>query len=261
MLALAEAYPRRIAEVARSDDDIRLRIGSSWFYWADSRMLPESERATPEDFTPFRFYDSYRRGPLVIQPVDDELADRLRERSEATEVTSRPRHPAFTDALYGIQSRRDADKLMRSVLFLDMAVWIHPLAHEPLLRVERDILELTRTDAELRRFVDGLRQLGGYYWRNIANTRSRSYHSYGVAIDIIPSNYGGRFAYWQWANDAGVDEWWSLTIDQRWVVPQQMIDAFERHGFVWGGKWLFYDPIHFEYRPETLILADWRVGR
>ena len=32
------------------------------------------------------------------------------------------------------------------------------------------------------------------------------------------------------------------------------IRAFEAHGFVWGGKWLFFDTIHFEYRPELLTL-------
>ena len=40
------------------------------------------------------------------------------------------------------------------------------------------------------------------------------------------------------------------------MPPQPVIDAFERNGFVWGGKWLFFDPLHFEYRPETLLLAD-----
>ena len=27
---------------------------------------------------------------------------------------------------------------------------------------------------------------------------------------------------------------------------------FERHGFIWGGKWHHYDTMHFEYRPELL---------
>ena len=28
--------------------------------------------------------------------------------------------------------------------------------------------------------------------------------------------------------------------------------ACERHGFVWGGKWLHFDTMHFEFRPELL---------
>jgi hypothetical protein len=27
------------------------------------------------------------------------------------------------------------------------------------------------------------------------------------------------------------------------------------YGFIWGGKWLFFDTMHFEYRPEILILS------
>jgi hypothetical protein len=33
-------------------------------------------------------------------------------------------------------------------------------------------------------------------------------------------------------------------------MPQEIIDIFERHGFIWGGKWYHYDTMHFEYRPE-----------
>jgi hypothetical protein len=27
---------------------------------------------------------------------------------------------------------------------------------------------------------------------------------------------------------------------------------------VWGGKWMLFDTIHFEYRPEILILSGLR---
>jgi len=33
-------------------------------------------------------------------------------------------------------------------------------------------------------------------------------------------------------------------------MPQSVVDAFERQGFIWGGKWNHYDTMHFEYRPE-----------
>jgi hypothetical protein len=33
-------------------------------------------------------------------------------------------------------------------------------------------------------------------------------------------------------------------------MPQEIVDIFERHGFIWGGKWYHYDTMHFEYRPE-----------
>ena len=38
-------------------------------------------------------------------------------------------------------------------------------------------------------------------------------------------------------------------------MPLELVAAFERHGFVWGGKWWHYDTMHFEYRPELLAYA------
>ena len=35
-----------------------------------------------------------------------------------------------------------------------------------------------------------------------------------------------------------------------------LIKAFESFGFIWGGKWRYYDTMHFEYRPEILVLSN-----
>lgn len=32
-----------------------------------------------------------------------------------------------------------------------------------------------------------------------------------------------------------------------------VVEAFEREGFVWGGRWNQFDTFHFEYRPEYRI--------
>jgi hypothetical protein len=37
-----------------------------------------------------------------------------------------------------------------------------------------------------------------------------------------------------------------------------VVRYFEDEGFVWGGKWLMFDTIHFEYRPEILVLNGLR---
>jgi len=39
-------------------------------------------------------------------------------------------------------------------------------------------------------------------------------------------------------------------LDQK--TGSEIIDIFERRGFIWGGKWSHYDTMHFEYRPELL---------
>ena len=38
-------------------------------------------------------------------------------------------------------------------------------------------------------------------------------------------------------------------------VRREIARIFERHGFIWGGKWYHYDTMHFEYRPELLRAA------
>jgi hypothetical protein len=94
----------------------------------------------------------------------------------------------------------------------------------------------------------------GWNWRTIAETQTRSYHAYGVAIDILPKSLGGKETYWIWAS-RNKPEWWNIPYSDRFHPPAAVIKAFESRGFVWGGKWLFFDTMHFEYRPEILLLS------
>jgi len=81
---------------------------------------------------------------------------------------------------------------------------------------------------------------GTYNCRKIAGTQRRSMHSYGAAIDISTA-YSD---YWQWSG--GETATWKNRI------PMEVVEIFERHGFIWGGKWRHFDTMHFEYRPELL---------
>ncbi len=78
--------------------------------------------------------------------------------------------------------------------------------------------------------------------RPVADTGRMSMHGYAAAIDLN-LKYSD---YWLWAGKA-------KTIPYKNRMPQQIVDIFERHGFIWGGKWYHYDTMHFEYRPELLI--------
>jgi peroxiredoxin len=69
-----------------------------------------------------------------------------------------------------------------------------------------------------RRFFEGIVGLAGYNWRFIAGTRSRSYHSYAIAVDLVPRSYGGKHAYWRWAMDQ-TEDWHALPYASRWMVP------------------------------------------
>ncbi|MBK7265510.1 MAG: M15 family metallopeptidase [Ignavibacteriales bacterium] len=35
-------------------------------------------------------------------------------------------------------------------------------------------------------------------------------------------------------------------------IPVEIVHIFEKHGWIWGGRWYHYDTMHFEYRPEIV---------
>jgi hypothetical protein len=107
--------------------------------------------------------------------------------------------------------------------------------------------KLKAVSAELdelpERFVKYLTPSGGTYnCRVIAGTARPSVHGNGIAIDI---NVGWS-DYWRNAQPV------NGKYPYKNRIPWQIIEIFEKHGFIWGGKWYHYDTMHFEYRPELL---------
>lgn len=96
------------------------------------------------------------------------------------------------------------------------------------------------------RFDRYLFPIGGtYVCRTIAGTQQPSAHGYGIAIDIAL-----KYAhYWRWPKlPPGGD------VTYRNQIPLEIVQVFEKHGFIWGGRWYHHDTMHFEYRPELLAL-------
>ena len=94
------------------------------------------------------------------------------------------------------------------------------------------------------RFLDYLRQIQGTYnCRPIAGTDRQSPHGFGIAIDIA----GAHSDYWL-SSKLDVDG----RIPYKNEIPWEIVDIFEKYGFIWGGKWYHYDTMHFEYRPEII---------
>jgi hypothetical protein len=103
--------------------------------------------------------------------------------------------------------------------------------------------ELDTLPADLIRYL--VPMSGIYNCRPIAETNRLSVHAYGAAIDIN-AKFGN---YWLWSKGA------SGAIVWRNQIPQKIVEIFERHGFIWGGRWYHFDSLHFEYRPELIALA------
>lgn len=109
-------------------------------------------------------------------------------------------------------------------------------------KIERISAELEKLPMSYRKYL--VNPGGSFYWRNVKSEKYLSAHSFGIAIDIN-SHYGN---YWLWDWQRGKQRGKYLTYHNN--IPMRIVEIFEQEGFLWGGRWYFYDTMHFEYRPE-----------
>jgi hypothetical protein len=156
----------------------------------------------------------------------------------------RARNAAFFDGMYG-----DCRKGEVTAMLVDV-VWL-PRKSGQKLRVTK-VNGVAGRLAVVSRELDALPtsfdrfltpSAGAYNCRTVAGTDRVSAHGYGIAIDIAVS----ASDYWRWTKPDGTGAY-----SWRNRVPWEIVEIFERHGFIWGGKWYHYDTMHFEYRPELL---------
>lgn len=101
--------------------------------------------------------------------------------------------------------------------------------------------EIDKVEA-FRKYVQGSTT---YNYRKIAGSNRLSTHSLGIAIDIKVDSSD----YWLWNYPHATE---SDSLRYRNKIPRQLVEIFEKHGFIWGGRWYHYDTMHFEFRPEML---------
>jgi hypothetical protein len=253
MRALAQAYPRQIARVEYRSGDWAVLLRDTWYYYAEGRILPENLRSQYASYSPIPFYNYLAELPAWRAPNQEE-SERY-----ANMASSRNRNPLrrsshFFDDLWRAHSRSESDSRVKTMLFLGKSVNVHFMIMESLALVEEQIVTAARADRQIQTWINNINTLEGWSWRNIAETQSRSYHSYGLAVDILPKSLGGKETYWLWAARTRTD-WWNISYNDRYHPPNAVIKAFEMYGFVWGGKWMVFDTMHFEYRPEIFILS------
>lgn len=93
--------------------------------------------------------------------------------------------------------------------------------------------------------VDYMKPGMTFYWRKVRGANRQSAHSYGIAIDINVA----KSDYWLWAYPQASE---TDRINHKNRIPMEIVKVFEKHGFIWGGRWYHFDTMHFEYRPEIL---------
>ena len=257
--ALAAGYPGRVekAEFRAGNngilDDWAVLVRGVWYYYAGGRLLPEELLDKADDYSPIAFYNYQSELPPWKKP-DPEQSARYGEMVNNRQRSTRRRAPHFFDSLWRANDRDESYQRVKSLRFLGHTVAVHYGILEELSLVEERILAAAKIDPQVQSWINGISEMAGWSWRNVANSRSRSYHSYGVAIDILPKSLGGKETYWLWAAERKPD-WWNIPYEDRFHPPDAVIKAFEAYGFVWGGKWPFFDTMHFEYRPEVFFLS------
>lgn len=233
---LTQAYPDfwvpwRNAEATYNT--LSTRSGNSWIYDEHKDHLTHAELLNQADLKAH-----------MSQPYPDGFPAPL---PGPKQDPGRMRSEALLKALYG----HNRQEVQRHLVSVPWAPNGHTLlfsrlhgAAPALQRVGQALAE----NAELAAYVQ--HPVGSFNWRNIAGTARKSMHAFGVAIDFaLPRQLG---QYWQWrgCKEDGPCPYPKAVL--RDPLLQQVVTAFEKEGFIWGGKWAHFDTVHFEYRPELV---------
>ncbi len=218
---LARAYPKTVARV--EGGKVVMRDGRAFPIDDGLRVKTYEQRLNAPDIEDM-FAEQYVPGPPARPPSGE---------------PGRARNEPFFNAMYGdcysngVRMRRVAWMPGRrggTVLFTTING-----AADALEAVIRDLEKLPPS---MTKYL--VPAAGTYNCRKIAGTNRRSMHAYAAAIDISTAHAD----YWLWSGGEGAA--WKNRI------PMEIVMIFERHGFIWGGKWRHFDTMHFEYRPELL---------
>jgi hypothetical protein len=234
--AFVQAYAPLIDSVQYDGEDVVFSLGSRPIHFQGGRMLAAGQQDRHEACDPI-FY-SYS-----LEPLTEPLPPPEGLPAQCTDVL---------ESLWG-RTESEIREHGRSAVFLDHRVFVNDLLIDPLAAVERDILEVATRDRAVATWISELEITYSFIFREIAGSTTWSHHAWGLAIDLVPSSYEGLAVYWQWSRVFDREGWHQIPIERRWSPPGTVVEIFERHGFVWGGKWAHFDAIHFEYRPDILL--------
>jgi len=257
MRAYAAAFPQAISQAEYREGDWAVLLRGKWFYYAEGRLLPEDQREKAETWARQSFYSYPEELPPWKEP-EGEMAERLKNVLANRKANPPRRNPEFYDTLWQSHTRAESAANLVQINFLGKTFSVHRDLEGRLKKIDALIREAAKTDPAVQTFINEIGSIGAWNWRNVAVTASRSYHAYGVAVDILPRNLKGLATYWQWEADKS-PEWYKIPYTRRYHPPMTVVKIFERYGFCWGGKWPLFDTMHFEYRPEIMALGGMKV--
>lgn len=184
---------------------------------------PPTGRAVPEMIAAPTVGDQF----AIVYP----LSRSLELRATPYHDPGRARHDGFLKLLYG-EASGVVEQDLKTVA-AGPARFRVTRRHGVACQLSAAIAEVDLNDDRIAPLFVGIG--GSYNWRRIAGTERLSAHSYGIAVDVNAA-LGG---YWRWsgAAEGNVGAY-------RNRVPWELVEAMERRGFIWGGKWHHFDGMH-----------------
>ena len=229
------------ALVASYPDHLKGHEGND-IVWKDGTRMPFDDGKPGKPFPQLldspslkdMFYMPYKLGDAGLRPERDTDPGRVRY------------EPFFTK-MYGDCRKRETAKSMVDVIWLPKK-WGKPVrvtrVNDVAEKLKEVSAELDALDPSFDKYL--FPPAGTLNCRVIAGTSRLSAHGTATAIDIATRHSH----YWQWGkpDKEGRYAWKN-------EIPMKIVEIFEKHGFIWGGKWYHYDTMHFEYRPELIEAA------
>jgi hypothetical protein len=220
-------------------------------YYAGARYLLKEEREHAERYRRLIYpYNPTPEDPSGFSP--ERTADIKKFTLHENRLNAPVTPLAFFNAIYDSTSRRRVEQHIVKTTLFGRRINVHERIREPLSRVDAQVTTLARTDREAAAFLSDIYSVGCYSWREIRDTYGRSFHSLGIAIDILPHTWWNRDVYWADVKAMGNQDWMLLPLANRWMPPEKVRNIFLHEGFIWGGGWPVWDNMHFEYRPEEI---------
>lgn len=248
------AYPDKKMKIYEKEGDWCIELDGMVFAWAEGRLLPFSKRVEAENYGKQIIYPNTGKPRNPKAYTQDDITELMKKGTKAALAAEKPVDNTFTQFLLQTNDRIVTEKNIRSMTFLGHRLNMHKMAVPFVEKIDSEIKDIAKTNKEVAKFIADISEIGGYNWRTIDGTAGRrSYHSYGLAIDIgVKSNK--KPTYWEWVRTWN-SKWMLIPQSSLWSPPVPVIKTFEKYGFVWGGTWDEYDTMHFEYRPELAVLA------
>jgi hypothetical protein len=222
---LVRAYPEALA----SHDDKQI-------VWRDGTTMPVDDGVANKPF------DQLLRDASILDQLRLSYPRGNAPQPAVNDDPGRFRNEAFFNKMYGDCRAGGVQRSLVSIAWLPKS-WGRAVQ---VTRLNGIADRLKQVSAEIDQLAPEIRQAaypiaGVLSCRPVADTGRMSMHGYAAAIDL-----NLKFSdYWLWAGKA-------QRIPYKNRMPHEIVDIFERHGFIWGGKWYHYDTMHFEYRPELI---------